>query len=89
MDVLIDRAAVCILNAFSRCVTFRSGGFGLSCFSHRTYWSWSFRSQDISVRLWNLAEILYVHFLIQTYLNQRKVSLKTTTSMIQDPTVNH
>jgi len=52
---------------------FRSGRFDLSRFGHGTFRSWSFRSRDISVRPWNLAEILYVHFLMQTYLNQRKV----------------
>ena len=47
-----------------------------------------FRSGVISVRLWNLAEILHVHILMQTYLNQRDVLLKKTTNKIQDPTVN-
>ena len=47
--------------------TFRSGRSGLSHFGHGTFRSWSFQSRDISVRLWNLAEILYVHFLRQTY----------------------
>jgi len=48
----------------------------------------TFRSGDIAVRLWNLAEILHVHILMQTYLNQRKVLFKKTTDMIQDPAVN-
>jgi len=68
--------------------TFQSGRFGLSRFGHGTFRSWSFRSRDISVRLWNLGEILYVHFLMQTYLNQRIVVFKKNTNMIQDPTVN-
>jgi len=60
---------------------FRYGRFGLchfclSRFGHMTSRSWSLRSRDISVRLWNLAEILYVYFLMQTYLNQRKVLFK-------------
>jgi len=47
--------------------TFRSGRFclsrfGLSRFGHRTFRFWSFRSRDISVRLWNLAEISYSMF---------------------------
>ena len=55
----------------------RSGRFGLSRsglsrFGHASFQSWSFPSRDISVRLWNLAEILHV---VQTYLNQRKVVL--------------
>jgi len=40
------------------------------------------------VRLWNLAEILHVHILMQTYLNQREVLSKKTTNMIQGPAVN-
>jgi len=48
----------------------------------------TFRSGDISVRLRNLAEILHVHILMQTYLNQREVLYKNTTNMIQDPTVD-
>jgi len=62
--------------------------FGLSRFGPGTFQSWPFRSRDISVRLRNLAEILYVHFLMQTYLNQRKVLFKKSTNMIRDPTVN-
>jgi len=61
-----------------------SGRFGLAI----SFMSWSFRLRDISVRILNLAEILHVHFLMQTYLNQRKVLFKKTTNMIQDPTVN-
>ena len=53
--------------------------FDLSRFGHETFQSWSFRSRGISVRLWNLAEILYVHFSMQTYLNQRKILLKLQT----------
>ena len=64
----------------------RSGRFGLSRFGHGTFRSWSFRSQDISVRLWTLAGILHVNFLMQT--NQRKVLHKKITDMIQDPTVD-
>jgi len=33
-------------------------------------------------------EILHVHFLMKTYLNQRKVLFKKITNMIQDPAVN-
>jgi len=33
-------------------------------------------------------EILHVNFLMQTYLNQRKVLFKNTSNMIQDPIVN-
>ena len=61
--------------------TFRSGRFGLGRFGLGhfrlgTFRSGPFRSGDISVRLWNLAEILHVHILMQTYLNQREVLLK-------------
>jgi len=35
--------------------TFRSGRF-----VHGTFQSWSFRSRDISVRLWHLAEIMHM-----------------------------
>jgi len=46
-----------------RCGTgLRSGRFGLSRLGHGTFRSWSFRSRDISVRIWNLAEILHVDF---------------------------
>jgi len=31
---------------------------------------------------------LFVHFLMQTYLNQRKILFKKALNMIQDPTVN-
>jgi len=55
---------------------------------YATFRSGPFRSGDISVRLRNLAEILHVHILTQTYLNQRDVLFKNTTNMIQDPTVN-
>ena len=49
----------------------RSGRFGLNCFGlsrfgHGTFRSWSFLSRDISVRLWNLAEILYGYVLKST-----------------------
>jgi len=57
-----------------------SGPFGLG-----TFWS-----RDISVRLWNLAEILHVHFLMQckrAYITKR-FYLKKNTNMIQHPTVN-
>ena len=68
---------------------FHSGRLRLSRFGPGIFQSSrSFRSRDISVRLWNLAEILCVHFLMQTYLNQIKVLFKKTTKMIQDPTVN-
>jgi len=40
-------------------------------FRSEPFWSGSFRSGDISVRLWNLAEIAHVHMLMQTYLNQQ------------------
>jgi len=57
---------------------------GLSVWSIRSepFRSGPFRSGDISVRLWNLAEILHVHILMQTYLNQRELLLKQTTNMI-------
>jgi len=42
----------------------------------------------ISVRLWNLAEILHVHILMPTYLNQQKVLFRKTTNMIQGSAVN-
>jgi len=72
--------------------TFRSGRLSLAVSDWAVsvtglFQSWSFRSREISVRLWNLAEVLYVRFLIHTYLNQRKVLFKKTTIMIQDPTV--
>jgi len=57
--------------------------FGLSRFGLGT-----FQSGDILVRLRNLAEILHVHILMQTYLNQREVLFKKPTNMIQDPPVN-
>jgi len=53
-----------------------TGLFGLTRFGHGT---WSFRSDY---------EILHVHVLMQTYLNQRKVLFKKTANMIQDPTGN-
>jgi len=56
--------------------TFWSGRFVLSRFGPGTFQSWSFRSRDILVRLWNLAEILHVKFSMQTYLNQRRFYLK-------------
>ena len=54
----------------------------------RDFSVWSFRSRDISVRVWNLVEILHVHFFMQMYLNQRNVLLKKTTKTTQDPTVS-
>ena len=68
----------------------RSGRFGLadSVWSFRSepfrsepFWSrdvsvLSFRFRDISVRLWNLAEILHFHYLMQTCLNHRKCLFK-------------
>ena len=52
--------------------------------------SWDFSVLVISVRLWNLAEILHVNVLMQMDLNQQTVLLKKkTTSMTQDPRVNH
>jgi len=42
-----------------------------------TFRSESFRSGDISVRLWNHAEILHVHILMQTYFKStRSFTLK-------------
>jgi len=69
-------------------MTFWSRWFGLSRFGRGPFWSGPIQSGDILVRLWNLAEILHVHILMQTYLNQREVLFKNATNMIQDPTVN-
>ena len=47
--------------------------FGKLLYPEQDFSVWSFRSRDFSVRLWNLAKILRVHFLMQTSLNQRKI----------------
>jgi len=57
-------------------------------FGYATFRFGPFRYGDISVRQSNLAEIPYVHILMQTYLNQPELLFKKTTNMIQDPAVN-
>ena len=52
--------------------TFRSGRFGLGRFDLGTFRSGPFRSGDIQSDY----EILHVHILMQTYLNQREILLK-------------
>jgi len=53
--------------------TFRFGRFHLSRFGLGTSRSGPFQSGNILVRLRNLAEILHVYILLQTYLNQGEV----------------
>jgi len=67
---------------------FQSDRFGMAVSATGLFGHGTFRSRDISVRLWNLAEILHVHFLMQTCFHQRKVLFKKTTSMMQDPADN-
>jgi len=47
--------------------------FGLGRFSLGTFQSGPFQSADLSVKLWNLSEVLHVRILIQKYLNQQEV----------------